>query len=217
MKAFLMYRDRDFDLQQRLPWNEPALTQDLELNMLVEAMALGDKFLFDVAKKGLLCSLEDLDTIKYRQNVLRDCLANPDVVRRLYAIAVEAIEGSRKSYFWVTARYPASILRAGVELLELFVGSLKQLRGAAKMHRNKFESEGFTTLFAMLERELDDEYFATIQDHLRRLKFRHGVLVSAELGKGNKGTNYVLRKPKDERLSWFERLFAERPQAYTFY
>ena len=28
--------------------------------------------------------------------------------------------------------------------------------------------------------------------HLEQLKFRNGVLLSAGLGKGNKGTNYVL-------------------------
>ena len=35
MKAFLMYRDRDFDLQQEFPPHEEALTQDLELDTLL--------------------------------------------------------------------------------------------------------------------------------------------------------------------------------------
>jgi hypothetical protein len=50
MKAFLMYKDRDFDIRQTLPRNEQALTQDLELNTLFNAMALDDKFLFEVAR-----------------------------------------------------------------------------------------------------------------------------------------------------------------------
>ena len=36
MKVFLMYKDRDFDVQQELPWNEPELTQDLELDTLFQ-------------------------------------------------------------------------------------------------------------------------------------------------------------------------------------
>ncbi len=60
MKAFLMYRDRDFDLQQIFPPHEEALTQDLELNTLFNAMALGDKVLFEVAKKAVLSSVSDL-------------------------------------------------------------------------------------------------------------------------------------------------------------
>ena len=74
MKAFLMYRDHDFDLQQKFPPNEQALTQDLELNTLFDAMALGDKVLLEVAKKAVLSSLTDLDTILYRQDILRACL-----------------------------------------------------------------------------------------------------------------------------------------------
>ena len=54
MKAFLMHRDQDFDLERVLPPNEEALTQDLELNTLFGAMARGDRFLFDVAKKCLV-------------------------------------------------------------------------------------------------------------------------------------------------------------------
>ena len=49
MKAFLMYKDHDFDLQRKFPPNEQALTQDLELNMLFNAMALDDEILFEVA------------------------------------------------------------------------------------------------------------------------------------------------------------------------
>ena len=39
MKAFLMFRDRDFDLKQPLPSNADALVQDLELETLFGAMA----------------------------------------------------------------------------------------------------------------------------------------------------------------------------------
>ncbi len=57
MKAFLMYKDQDFDLQRRLPANEQALIQDLALNTLFDAMALDDEFLLEVANKAVLSSL----------------------------------------------------------------------------------------------------------------------------------------------------------------
>jgi hypothetical protein len=60
-------------------------------------MALGDKFLFEVAKKAVLTGLDnDLDTILYRQNVLKDCLKNSSIVRAIYDIAVESIEREKK-------------------------------------------------------------------------------------------------------------------------
>lgn len=217
MKALLMYKDHDFDLQRKLPWNEKALTQDLELNTLFNAMALGDEFLFEVAQKAVLSSLNDLDTILYRQDVLKDCLKNSPIVRDIYALAVEAIAKEKKSYFSSFSRYPATILHSSIEVLQMFVNILKKFRTIADEHANKFESEGFTVFFAMLKKELSDGYFTSVQNHLRELKFRDGVLISAELGKGNKGANYILRKLKDKKQSWIEWIFAKKPPVYAFY
>ena len=95
MKAFLMYRDHDFDLQLELPSHEQALAQDLELNTLFNAMAVGDEFIHGVAKKAVLSGLGDPDTIRYRQNILRDCLKNPSIVRDIYQIPIESIEDKK--------------------------------------------------------------------------------------------------------------------------
>ncbi|HEX2915827.1 MAG TPA: DNA mismatch repair protein MutS [Chloroflexia bacterium] len=217
MKAFLMYSEQDFDLQGKLPWNEEALLQDLELTTLFNAMALGDKFLFEVAKKAVLTSLTGLDAIRYRQAILEDCLKNSSVVRELYTIAVQAIENEKKNYFSIFIKYPSVILHTSIEVLEMFVGMLKKLRQVADEHATKFESQGFTRFFGMLEQELDDNYFAIVQEHLKELKFRGGVLISAELGKGNKGINYVLRKSQDKKQNWLQELLGPKPPGYTFY
>jgi DNA mismatch repair ATPase MutS len=216
MKAFLLYRDRDFDLQRRLPPNAAALTQDLELSTLFNAMALGDKFLLEVAQKAVLSSATDLDTIRYRQHILRDCLKNASIVREIYTIAVEAIEGEKKNYLGMLSRYPSWVLSRSIEVLQMFVGLLKKLKHLAEDHADAFESEGFTAFFAMLNRELDQDYFARVQQHLRALKFPHGVLISAELGQGNKGTKYVLRQPPGKRQNWIERFLAEKPSTFGF-
>ena len=216
MKAFLMYKDHDFDLQQKLPSNEQALTQDLELNILFNAMALGDKFLFEVAKKAVLSGLDDPDTIRYRQEILKDCLKNASIVREIYDIAVESIESEKKTFFVFFIKYPATILHRAIEVLQIFVGLLKKLRKIADVHADKFGSEGFTKFFAMLKKELGDEYFASVQNHLNELKFRDGVLISAELGKGHKGFHYILRKPQDKKQGLIKRIFAKKPPAFTF-
>jgi len=216
MKAFLMYKDRDFDLQQKSPANEHASMRDLELNTLLNAMALGDDFLFEVAKKAILSGLNDLDTIRYRQDILKDCLKNSSVVRDVYNIIVELIENKKRRWYGIFGNYPSSILYSSVGLLQMYMGVLKRLKNMADQHASKFKSEGFMALFAMLRRELDDEYFTCVENHLTELKFRNGVLISAELGKGNEGINYVLRKPHDQKQSWMERIFSKKPPVYTF-
>jgi len=214
-----MCRDRDFDLEGDLPPNEAALTQDLELDTLFDAMAAGDEFLLKVAKMTVLASLHEPQAILYRQHILADCLERSAIVRAMYALAVEAIEGEKGVWGgFFGRRYPEGLLHRSVEVLKLFVDLLRRLRHIADEHGAKFRSEGFTTLFGMIAKELDDEYLSLVEDHLRRLAFRDGVLMSAELGQGNKGTHYVLRKLWTTKQSWMEwlltwvrrRLFGER-------
>ena len=216
MKAFLLYNDRDFDLKEKLAWNEPALSQDLELNTLFNAMALGDQFLFEVAKAAIVSGLHNgVDTVLYRQEILKDCLKHPSTIRDLYAIAVEGIETEKKGYWGILAKYPAGILNRSIELLRMHIPILTKLRRVAEEQAHEFESGGFLVLFATLKRELSDEYFAEMQDHLQKLKFRHGVLISAELGRGNKGANYVLRKM--ERQSWLKRVLPPTAPVYSYH
>jgi hypothetical protein len=206
MKAFLMYRDRDFDLQSDLPSNAEELTRDLEIDTLLGAMGVGDPFLLEVAKKAVLVGLRESEDILYRQHILGDCLEQSDVVREMYAIAVEAIEREKRVWGSIFGRQPEGLLHRSIEVLQIFVALLKRLKYIADQHSSRFRSEGFTRLFGMLAKELDDEYLSTVDDHLRRLAFRGGVLMSAELGNGSKGAQYVLRRPRDTRQSWMERL-----------
>jgi hypothetical protein len=110
MKAFLMYRDRDFDLEHAPPANEAVLTQDLELGTLFSAMAVKDPLVLEVTKKAILTSAaNDVAVIEYRQAALKDCLSNPDIVSQLYGLAVESAERQRK--IWSTFReYPSGLL-----------------------------------------------------------------------------------------------------------
>jgi DNA mismatch repair ATPase MutS len=218
MKAFLMYKDQDFDLKPPLPSNAGALMQDLELATLLNAMAFGDTFLGEVAKAAILTSLgNDPGTILYRQDILKDCLKNPFIVTEIYHIAVGALERRRRDFWTLIHDYPSAILHNSIDVLRMLMTQLKRLRNIADQHTPRFESEGFTTLFATIRSELADDYFASIQDHLKQLKFRGGVLISAELGKGSKATNYALRKSKENDKLWLLRFFVQKPEGYTYF
>ncbi|NLI90925.1 MAG: DNA mismatch repair protein MutS [Peptococcaceae bacterium] len=220
MKAFLMYKDRDFDLGRQLPWNEQALTQDLELNTLFQAMGLGDKLILEVVSKAVLSSLTDLSEIFYRQDILKDCLKNPEVIRDIYALVGEAIKNEKKNYLSIFSRYSTAIVHRSLDVLGMFMNMLKKLRRIADEHADEFEAEGFQTFFSMLKQELTEEYFTAVEDHLKEMEFRDGILISAELGQGNKGTNYILRKGQGKRQSfveWLERIFANKLAGYTYF
>jgi len=194
MKAHLLYEDQDFDFGAELPPNHEDLIQDLELPTLLQAMALGDQFLYDVSMRVLLASVDDPATILYRQRVLADCIAEPEIIREMYAIAVGALE-DRRGIWGYSSQFPSSILSGAVNQLEACFVRLKALRKLADEHGERFRSDGLTTLFRTVQRELDDDYFQTIGYHLKQLRFRDGVLISAQLDRDNSGIGFVLRAP----------------------
>ena len=235
MKAFLMFKGRDFDphqllarrdnelrhrrgkeqgleLQQILPWNEAALRQDLGLDIIFDAMAQGDRFLLDAVQVGMLSSLTDLETIQYRQEALSRLLqAAPALSERctkspsMRSKAKGRIIGGPPAIPRASCTAPSRSCRSSLP-------ALKRLRYIADRDKDKFKSAAFSNLIAMLRKELSDDYFAEVENHLKRLKFRAGVLVSAHLGKGNKGANYVLRAPQRDDRNWLSRLLGEKPQ-----
>lgn len=204
MKVHLMYQNRDFEKDKEIECQEQALTQDLELNTLFDAMSNNDNFILEVSKTALFSGLSNPEEIIYRQNILKDCIKMPSVVREIYTIASEAVERRRNYWFGVGSDSPSSILQSSVRLLQMLVLVLKKLRKVIDEHEKDFESNGFITLINMIQLELDDRYLLSVQTHLNDLEFENGVLVSAELGQNNNGVNYVLRSQKTIKHSWLK-------------
>lgn len=206
MKVLLMHPDRDFDPTNGNRQNAPDLIRDLQLEVLFSAMAAGDPFVLQVAKAAVLASLCDAREITYRQQVLADCLEQSAVVRKLYSIAVEAIEGEKKVWGLLSNRYADGALHRGAEVLQVFQGFLRSLREIAEMCELGFRSEGFNRFFNMIREELDDAYLTAVGQHLKQLEFSGGVLISAEIGLGGKGANYTLHRSPPTPSGWLERL-----------
>lgn len=216
MKARLMYRERDFDPKRALPPGSADLVQDLGLDTLFAAMAQEDKLIAEVVPRALLEQLIDLEAIAYRQAILSDCLSNRGAVRAMYAMAIEANECVHKYYFGTYSKSPSLILHGAVDILNMLVEILWKLRGIADTSEGRFRSEGFGTFFAMLQRDLGGSYFEEIKNHLKRLRFKGGVLISARLGEANRGVDYRLRRPQARPTGWLSGLFRSKAPSFTF-
>jgi hypothetical protein len=216
MKVRLLYPDGDASLQPRLPSSLNAIVEDdLELPTLYAAMADGDRYLFDVAEQVIPLGSTDSVVIEYRQNVLADWMANPEVLRRLYAIAVDATQVKRKLFLGgLVSHRPEVMLSNSVQMLEFLAANLKELRGMCDEHTNKFESDGVQQFIRMVDDELSDEYLELLDAYFAELRLPRGVLSSAQLGQGNKGRQYVLHNTP--RLSWWDRLIGNHDRTLDF-
>lgn len=219
-----MFDDRDFHVDAALlqsrdrrrrgtspertpPIGEQELIEDLELSTIWDAMALGNELLYASARTAIGDPLLSVEQIRYRQAVLTDCLAQPAIVRQIYALAVQAIDDKAKIWGQLSTG-GSTRLHHAISVLEVFLPILKQLRTLTTERSGQFRSPGFTRFFATLRRELDDAYFDEIEYHLHELRFGSGVLMSARLGEGNQGVDYVLRHPSPQNRS---RFFSWRP------
>ena len=207
MKAHLMFKDRDFDLDLPASFADDDLVTDLQLAPLFDAVRQRDSLILEAFQAAFFSSLHRPEQIIYRQNILQDCVRNPEIVRQLYDLANETIHRQQKERLWFTTQFLGNLFTNSVGMLQMLTGMLRQLREIGEKHQAEFTSEGFTHLFTMLRKELDDDYFALISEHLSELKFRDGTLISARLGHYNQGVDYVLRR-KQKHHFWRRWVFA---------
>ena len=218
MKVHLLSADRDFDFSAEAIAEQDALVQDLELDVVFSAMSQGDPVLDQVARQVVLHGLDSPDEIRYRQSVLSDFIGNPDLVGELYTICLDSIRARKGNWgIWGrTSTNPSTILAGSVRELEMFAGFLKQLRAVAEKHSDVVGSDGLTNFFWSLQSNLTEEYFDTIEEHLRRLRFRHGVLMSAVVGPDISGRDFVLVWPNQTKTTWRQRLGLGPKRGYSF-
>lgn len=216
LKAHLLYPDRGLDPAAEPPAGSPELEGDLGLDGIWKAMAQGDPFLLDVARRVTLHSLTSEGLIRHRQGVLRDCLADEKSFEELYSLAVTAIEGDRR--IWgLASRRPAHALRRATQSLDLLLPLLRRLRLVVEDGMAALPSSGVRALVSAVRSDLDDAYLAGLDSCLQGLhRLSEAQSISARLGPGNQGSELVLRMPSATRPGWAERLGLGERSQYSF-
>lgn len=215
MKVLLMHPEVAFDPEAQLPRQSSDLVEDLGLERLFLAMAGNDKLVYAVAKTAVLCPLPASEEITWRQQVLADCAAQPQLPAQLYALAGEALESHKKLTFWGLSRSPESLRYYSVQALEVLLGYLAKLRRFALDHAGEVTSAGFRQFFSMLSAELDEGYLGELRAHMTELKLPRGLFMSAALGGANKGAAYMLHR-QPPRAGLRQRFSERSTPSYSF-
>jgi DNA mismatch repair ATPase MutS len=181
------------------------LVSDLELEQIISPMSQGDKLISNISRAAFLQPLQTVEEVKYRQAVLQDALENPETVRRIYNICLETEKEKNASWSWLTSHFVSSTYHNAIDLLQIYLKMLGKLRGIADSEIHKFSSSGFTTMFALLQRELSDTYLQETKDLLASLSEEKGVLISAKFGCFLQSSQLALRKKNMQgfRLRWW--------------
>lgn len=215
MKVHLMFAERDFDLGRELPSQAGDLARDLDLKTLIDAMSGGVRALAVVAEHAVLADPLSRDEIAYRQEVLADALAHPEVIREIFTLASETVAREKKIYRPWSPSARGS-LRRSIEVMEMFLDSFHRLRRLATDQLVLASSRGMTNLASMIEAELSEEYLRSVERQLSILQLKDGVFLSARLGDGNRGVSYILHPPGKTRVALRQRVGLAPRRSFRF-
>lgn len=210
-----MHADRAFDGGQPVPAGSGALTRDLDLEPVLDAMAGGDPLVRETSRVALLTApLNAPEVVRFRQGMLRDALRSPDTVRSLYALAGEADVRRRKQWLGVFSRSPSGMLSESAAMMRMYLDVLARVRAAVRSAPAALGSEAWAGLSAAVRDELDDRFFEDAERALGELGRSRGALIAAALGEGNAGGGYALRRGANRRKGWLSWLLRRGPNSF---
>lgn len=208
MKPYLLYENYENAVQRKLP-NSDELIADLNLDVIFKAMALNDSFLYNTVKTVSLNSLTDVDSIIYRQNVLKDCLNNKSTINDFYNIASSTL--NEAAYYRQSTQPSFSKMvsvsykvRSSAGLLELLVVNLNRLRSLIRMTEKNFNSKGMKKFCDQQAAFLTDNFFVKVKQHIDDLKFLSEggkMVIGSGIGSGMKSSGHILRKISSRTLN----------------
>ncbi len=201
MKVRLIDPESNYDPEARLCFDADTLETDLGIRTIIDHMADGDPLIERVARRLLFTPVTDADAIRYRQDALRDAMANPAVTREIYALCVESDETRRKSWSWLDSAFISGTFNAAVSYLKIYLELLSKLKAIAETRSAGFTSAAFRSFFDGLKTELSDEYLNEAAEALKLLRINGDLTVRARLGGYLQGIEYVLCRPEARSFS----------------
>ncbi|XVV16451.1 hypothetical protein ACQP2X_19415 [Actinoplanes sp. CA-131856] len=168
------------------------VADDLGLSAVIDAMAAGDPEIAATARRVLLSGPIDAARVAYRQDILDDCVREPDLGGQLYELAGRALEAQRAAARAVFFDTPETLLSQATITLTSFVELLRELRTLAERYGPRVSSAGFRQFFTMVGDHLNEDYLESAAEAIRQLGPRGNLLVSARLGSGNQSEQFVV-------------------------
>ncbi|MCX8058792.1 MAG: DNA mismatch repair protein MutS [Spirochaetes bacterium] len=204
MKIRLLFKEKDFiekffynlnDLKLSEKINDVSLERlkDLGLEIVLSYMSKNDKTIYEVSK-FLFCNIKtNVETIRYRQEILKDIIVNRELIRKIYDITFKVKEEKIKNWLGIFGiKTPSNIVYNSRELLQIFILYLEKLRDIAKENINKFKSSGLKNFFTMLLENFSDSNLLELKQMLNNLKFEKGLCASAKIIENIDLFNYEL-------------------------
>lgn len=179
---------------------------DVGIQTIIDSMADGDPDIAAVANELFTHAPSDSTVIRWRQEVLLDALAHPQLIRDLDSIARRSAALERRSSYATRQQAPFSQLLRSRELLSLVIDDLQALAKRVREPDNDVSSKGLKLLITTISNNFDSQYLQSLQAELQLLRFEHGLVTRATLGEGNFTSDELILEGPFHGRGWRDRL-----------
>ncbi len=189
-----------------MPFTDDRSLEELGFKMIIDAMATGDVDITRVAKAVFVHATTDPSIIRWRQELITDAIAHPQLVRDLARIAQHGAQMERRAAYATRPQAPISQLLRSREILGLLITDLRALAQRIEEPDGDISSHGLQLLFTTIGENFDSAYLNSLETELEQLKFEHGLVTRARLGPGNLTSPDLIIEAPFRGRGWRERL-----------
>lgn len=189
MNVFLLYEDKEADLSNKY-YDYRNIINDLELSGIITAASRNqnfetgrlnslvdeDKYVGNILEQVMMCPLESCEQIKYRQDIIKDVIAAPELMAEIYELAdrtmIEWDRIGRKKETKIVGGSMAHDLLPKAKKLELFVQQLEGLKKIIDSHKNdEIKSAGIRNLIERFEHDFNENIRKNLDKILNDISF----------------------------------------------
>lgn len=200
MKVSLLFKDKAMDWKQVNKENR--CFYDFKCQVILDAMAADDTLIYECAKKVILYNLTSKEQIRYRQNVLKDCIRNRDIILKIHEILKSAMRDIALNRKYILLNdYPSVVLSNSIQKLQHYVDKYVRIGEMLVESEDRFHSEGFTTFINEYKKDITPDFLQRLQDTIRFLENIGNFSVNTSMGVVGQGINYELSRASKSHTS----------------
>lgn len=193
MKINLLYENKEA-LFPKLTKNEEDTWKDLGLEVIFTKMVNGNKFLYDNLKPALMHMERDSNVIYYRQEILKDVIANKDISYDLFSM-IDALDNEVKTnYSGIFEQSTSAVVSSSMYLLELTLKKIEDITIFLNTNKDAYKSKGMKSFVSRFISLYEPSYLENVLDKIKYLRFEEGTMLMANLNESLDPTNIKLCK-----------------------
>ncbi len=188
MKVCLLYSDRERSNEETY-YDTASIIKDLGLKSLflaaakrlvyengsVKSVEKEDQYLIETLRAVMMTPLHTADEIRFRQDVIKDCILHEDMIRDMYNISSELIrkwnELGRGGREKMKQSNQAMRLTSDIRVLHLFADALGSIKKLLATQEEELKSEGLTAFRDELFKSFSDEKEEFLKSVLADISF----------------------------------------------